>query len=350
VTDRTAATTSPGSSPIATGSEPPLVAVHDVALLDLDGVLYVGPEAVPGAPEAVRAVREAGMGVAFVTNNAARTPETVAAHLSDLGVPARPEQVVTSAQAVARLVAEQVPPGSPVLVVGGDGLDAAVGACGLRPVRRADDSPAAVVQGFSPDVGWPLLAEGTYAVDAGVPWFASNLDTTLPTPQGRAPGNGALVGVIATATGRRPVAAGKPETPLHEEAVRRTGASDPLVVGDRLDTDIDGANRAGAPSLLVLTGVSTPADLVHAGRALRPTYVSTDLRAGLLEPHPPVRRLEDGRWQCAGWTCGVGADGLELIGNGDAVDGLRALCVARWAFPGPVQDQVVRAALARLGW
>jgi HAD superfamily hydrolase (TIGR01450 family) len=336
-------------APIATGSDRPLADVHDVALVDLDGVLYVGPEAVPGAPDAVLAVRAAGMRVAYVTNNAARTPEAVAAHLSELGVPAVADDVVTSAQAVARMVAAQVPPGSPVLVVGGDGLDSAVTACGLRPVRRADDAPAAVVQGFSPDVGWRLLAEGTYAVNAGAPWFASNLDTTLPTPQGRAPGNGALVGVIAAATGRRPVAAGKPETPLHEEAVRRTGASDPLVVGDRLDTDVEGANRAGAPSLLVLTGVSTPADLVQAERPLRPTYVSRDLRSGLLEPHPRVHRRDDG-WQCGGWVCAVDAGGIRLSGQGDGLDGLRALCVARWEHGQPVEPAEVSAVLARLGW
>jgi HAD superfamily hydrolase (TIGR01450 family) len=338
-----------GAEPIAAGSERALARVHDVALLDLDGVLYVGPDAVPGAPAAVRAARGAGMRVAFVTNNAARTPEAVAAHLSELGIPAGAGDVVTSAQAVARLVATQVPPGSPVLVVGGDGLDAAVTACGLRPVRRAADAPAAVVQGFSPDVGWRLLAEGSYAVSAGVPWFASNLDATLPTPQGRAPGNGALVGVIAAATGRRPVAAGKPETPLHEEAVTRTRAVHPLVVGDRLDTDIDGANRAGAPSLLVLTGVSTPADLVHAEPGLRPTYVAGDLRSGLLEPHPAVERRGDA-WQCSGWTCSVGGDGIRLGGQGHVLDGLRALCVARWAYGHPVDPAEVDSLLTRIGW
>jgi ribonucleotide monophosphatase NagD (HAD superfamily) len=257
--------------------------------------------------------------------------------------------VVTSAQAVAGLVAERVPPGAPVLVVGGEGLDAALGACGLRPVRRASDAPAAVVQGFSPDVGWRLLAEGTYAVAAGVPWFASNLDLTLPTPQGSAPGNGALVGVIAAATGRRPIAAGKPETPLHDEAVRRTGARDPLVVGDRLDTDIEGANRAGAESLLVLTGVATAAELVSAEEGLRPTYVARDLRAGLLAPHPAVRRDADG-WHCGRWVCRVGSSGVELSGGGDGVDGLRALCVARWADGRPADPDEVRRLVARLGW
>ena len=210
------------------------------------------------------------MRVAFVTNNAARTPEAVAAHLRDLGVAAEPDDVVTSAQAAATLVAERVPAGAPVLVVGGDGLRAALTERGLRPVASADDEPAAVVQGFAPDVGWTLLTEGVVAVRRGLPWVASNLDRTIPTARGLAPGNGALVGVIAAVTGATPVVAGKPELALHEEAVRRTGAQRPLVVGDRLDTDIEGANRAGADSLLVLTGVTSPGELVCAAGATAP--------------------------------------------------------------------------------
>jgi HAD superfamily hydrolase (TIGR01450 family) len=304
---------------------------------------------VSGAPAAVTAVRDAGMRVAFVTNNAARTPETVAGHLRDIGVPAGPDDVVTSAQAVARLVADKLPPGAPVLVVGGDGLRAAVTAVGLRPVSRASDGPAAVVQGFSPDLGWRQLAEGSYAIAGGVPWYASNLDTTLPTLEGRAPGNGALVAALSVATGRRPVAAGKPETPLHEEAVRRTGARRPLVVGDRLDTDIEGANRAGAPSLLVLTGVTTPADLVLAERGRRPTYVATDLDSGLLHPHPAVTRVEGG-WRCGGWHADVAEGGTALRGRGHGVDALRALCVAAWAAGRELARDEVDAQLARAGW
>lgn len=343
--------------PLVDGSQHALVTRHDSALLDLDGVLYVGPDAVGGAPEAVAAARAAGIRVAFVTNNAARTPETVAAHLTELGVVASPEDVVTSAQAAATLVAAEVEPGAAVLVVGGEGLDAALAERGLRPVRAADDEPAAVVQGFSPDVGWRQLAEGTYAVQAGLPWIASNLDATIPTSQGMAPGNGALVGVIVRATGRHPVAAGKPETPLHEEAVRRTGAQDPLVVGDRLDTDIEGAVNAGVPSLLVLTGVSTALDLVLAAEARRPTYVSRDLSTGLLEPHPPVTR-EPAGWTCGGWVCTVTDGRIEVTGGaaaGDAadeagaMDGLRAVCVAVWeAGDQPDSDEVQRA-LAYVG-
>jgi glycerol 3-phosphatase-2 len=334
--------------PLVEGNPRPLVECHDGVLLDLDGVLYVGPHAVAGAPEAVAAARAAGLRVAFVTNNASRTPETVAAHLTALGIAAAPGDVVTSAQAAATLVAEAVAPGAAVLVIGGEGLDAALGERGLRPVRQASDHPAAVVQGFSPDVGWRLLAEGAYAVRAGVPWIASNLDVTVPTARGLAPGNGALVEVIAQATGRRPVAAGKPQTPLHREAVRRTGSREPLVVGDRLDTDIEGANRAGVASLLVLTGVTTPVDLVLAQPVHRPSYVCADLWDGLMRGHPPVHRHEAGGWSCGGWICTTTGTGIALVGAGARVDGLRAVCAAWW-HDGGGDPETVGEVVAGLG-
>jgi glycerol 3-phosphatase-2 len=338
------------SDPLVAGCDTPLATRHDVALLDLDGVLYIGPDAVPGAPEAVAAAARSGMRPAYVTNNAARTPETVAAHLRELGIPAAPEDVVTSAQAAATVVAGLVPPGSTVLVVGGEGLMVALRERGLRPVSTAGDGVAAVVQGFSPDVGWRLLAEGAYAVSAGLPWIASNLDGTIPTPRGTAPGNGALVQVVARAAGRQPDAvAGKPETPLHDESVRRTGATSPLVVGDRLDTDIEGANRAGVPSLLVLTGVSTPADLLRAEPQLRPTYLARDLRTGLLDPHPAVDQAGDG-WRCGGWTVTVDGERVSVDGSGEPTDGLRALAVAWWrGAPGPAGTDPGQA-LAAVGW
>jgi glycerol 3-phosphatase-2 len=341
--------------PLADGSDRPLAAVHDVGLLDLDGVLYVGPDAVPGAPEAVAAAAAAGMRPAYVTNNAARTPETVAEHLRSLGLPAGASDVVTSAQAAARLVAERVPAGSSVLVVGGDGLVAALAERGLTSVAEMADGVAAVVQGFAPEVGWRLLAEGSYAVAAGLPWVASNLDATVPTAKGTAPGNGALVAVVAAAAGRRPDAvAGKPETPLHQESVERTGAQRPIVVGDRLDTDVEGANRAGTPSLLVLTGVCRPRDLLRAPADLRPTYVAADLRTGLLDPHPAVRRVAGG-WQCGEVTVRVDGTGVTVDGETDddagRMDALRALCVAWWAAElTDADDDAVTTAVAAAGW
>ena len=288
---------------------------HDVALLDLDGVVYVGASAVPGAVAAVDRVRAAGMRVGYVTNNAARPPRAVATQLRELGLSLDDADVVTSAQAAARLVAGRVPSGSPVLVVGGDGLVEALAEHGLHAVFRLDDEPAAVVQGFAPTVGWQLLAEGAYAVAAGLPWVASNLDLTIPTSRGRAPGNGTLVAAVREATGTDPMVAGKPEPALVEESVLRTDAKRPLMVGDRLDTDIEGARRAGIPSLLVLTGVTSLDELFGAVGNQRPDFVAADL-GGLLHPHEPVT-VEAGAARCAGWTATVADGRLGLTGACD---------------------------------
>lgn len=318
-----------GRAPLTAGSPKPLTEVYDAALLDLDGVIYVGSAALPHVVEVLEVARAGGMRLAFVTNNAARTPATVAAHLTSLGIPAEPAEVATSAQAAARLVAELVPPGSAVLVVGGEGLEVALVERGLRPVSSLDDDTKAVVQGYHPTVGWVLLAEGSYAVGRGLPWVASNTDLTIPTPRGIAPGNGTLVAVIRLATGREPVVAGKPEMSLHRESTDRVGATRPIVVGDRLDTDIEGAVRAGTDSLLVLSGVTGPAELLAAPPERRPTFVAADLR-GLLETYAPLGQEPDGAWTLAGWTARCAAGRLSLDGDGDLVDGLRVACVALW--------------------
>jgi HAD superfamily hydrolase (TIGR01450 family) len=333
-----------GTVPLAAGSATPLVERYDAGLLDLDGVVYIGPNPVAHAAESLAAARAQGMRLAFVTNNAARTPAAVAAHLTELGVAADPGEVATSAQAAARLVAGLVAPGSPVLVVGGEALEEALRDRGLRPVRSADDGPSAVVQGYHPDVGWRQLAEGTFAVRAGLPWVASNTDLTIPTPRGIGPGNGTLVAVIRLATGAEPLVAGKPELALHRESIDRVASTRPLIIGDRLDTDIEGAVRAGTDSLLVLTGVTGPAELLAAPPTRRPTYLAADLR-GLLTAHADVA-VDGGEAALGGWTARVLAGRLRLSGAGTWVDALRAACVAVWAFPGDVDSREVVVRLA----
>jgi len=327
------------------GSAEPLDTAYDVALLDLDGVVYLSGTPIPGAAEALRKADAAGMRLAYVTNNAFRTPAAIAELLTSFGLAATREDVVTSAQAAARLLAERLPPGAPVLVVGGSGLRMAVRERGLRPVSTAIDKPQAVVQGYAPDISYSLLAEGGLAVAAGALFVGSNGDITLPSRRGRQPGNGSLIQVIATATGRKPLVAGKPEPPLHRESVLRTGAKNPLVVGDRLDTDIEAAHRVGADSLLVLTGVTGPAEVVLAPPSQRPTYLAEDL-AGLLESHPSVTE-KDGAFGCGGWTARLDGDWLELTGDGERIDGLRALCAAAWAADS-VSEESVRPAIERL--
>ncbi|MET9867727.1 HAD hydrolase-like protein [Streptomyces sp. NPDC006386] len=333
------------------GSGQALSEAYDTALLDLDGVVYAGGSAIAHAVESLAAARAGGMRLAYVTNNALRTPGTVAEHLTELGIPTGADDVITSAQAVARLISEQVPQGARVLVVGGEGLRVALRERGLVPVESADDDPAAVVQGYGgPELPWGRFAEASYAVARGVPWFASNTDLTIPSGRGIAPGNGAAVEVVRIATGAEPQVAGKPLPPMHRETILRTGAERPLVVGDRLDTDIEGAFNGEVDSLLVLTGVTDGAQLLAAPPQHRPTYVDADLR-GMLSGQPDVVDVGDGGFRCGGWTATAGADRLELDGDGEALDGLRALCAVAWTAAGDGGCELDGAkALARLGF
>lgn len=297
-------------------SEGPLALEHDVTLCDLDGVVYVGRSAVPGAVAALAQARASGMRLGYVTNNAARPPEVVAEHLTKLGIPCQASDVVTSAQAGARVLAELVPAGSKVLYIGGPGVPAALEQRGFVAVSSIDDDPVALIQGYGRNVGWEQLAHGSYALFRGLPWVATNTDRTIPTPRGKALGNGSMVAALIHATGASPIVAGKPEPPLMLESVERLAASRPLVVGDRLDTDIEGGNRSGIPGLLVLTGVSSWTDLLGAPARLRPSYLAHDL-GGLLSPHPEVQcQTEAGNIVA---TCGLAQARatVDLGANGD---------------------------------
>jgi HAD superfamily hydrolase (TIGR01450 family) len=331
------------------GSGRALSEAYDTALLDLDGVVYAGGDAIAHAVESLGSARDGGMRLAYVTNNALRTPDAVAEHLTELGVPAQASDVITSAQALARLISEQVPKGARVLVVGGEGLRVALRERGLEPVDSADDDPVAVAQGYGgPDLVWSRFAEACYAIAAGAPWYASNTDRTIPGSRGIAPGNGAAVEVVRMVTGGEPQVAGKPLPPMHKETIVRTGAKRPLVVGDRLDTDIEGAVGGGVDSLLVLTGVTDGRQLLAARPDHRPTYVAADLR-GLLTGQPEVADA-DGGFRCGGWTAKAAGERLELTGSGDALDGLRALCAAAWTAAGDGTCELDGGkALARLG-
>ena len=264
----------------------------DVLLFDLDGVVYIGPHAVPGAVEAIERVREDDVRCVYVTNNASRTPEQVAEHLRALGVPAQADDVITSSQAGATLIAERVPPGSEILAVGGEGVRAALEERGLTVVDRLTDQTAGVMQGYGPLITWADLAEAAVAVRAGLPWIATNLDLTFPTPRGPAPGNGSLVMAVSNAAGRGPDGvAGKPEPALLQEAIRRTGATRPLMIGDRLDTDIAAGARLGIPTLLVLTGICDLSTGLAGQGDERATWIGPDLSV-LWDDEVPVRALE----------------------------------------------------------
>jgi glycerol-1-phosphatase len=249
---------------------------YDCLLLDLDGTVFRGHAWTEGAAESLDEVPGRKL---FVTNNASRSADEVAGHLCDIGLTATADDVVTSAQSAAHLLAAQLPPESRVLVVGTDSLADEITAVGLRPVRLAKDKPHAVVQGHSTETGWINLAEAALAIRAGALWVAANVDATLPTERGLLPGNGSMVAALKTATDAEPQVAGKPAPTLMTDALARGDFRAPLVVGDRLDTDIAGANAAGLPSLMVLTGVSSARDAVHALSAQRTTYIGYDLRS-----------------------------------------------------------------------
>ena len=313
-----------GSSDVA------LSKVYDLAMIDLDGVVYVGRDAVPGAADSLAAAQGNGMHLAYITNNASRPTAEVVEHLRRLGMPQVADtDVVNSAQAVAHLMADALPAGSAVLVVGGEGLLVALADVGLRAVTSLDDEPAAIVQGFHPDIGWRQLAEASYAIEAGLPWYATNTDLSVPTARGMAPGNGSLVQAVANATGATPIVAGKPEAALFHETMIRVGGDNPLMIGDRIDTDVDGAIGVGIDSLAVLTGVACLSELISLPRDHRPTYVSADLR-GVNESHSPVQ-IDGADARCGSARASVTDGALRLDGASvQDTDGLRALIGLAW--------------------
>lgn len=335
-----------------------VLAGYDQIIFDLDGVLILGDRPVPGAAEAVTKLSGQRVDAVFATNNASRSPGEVASLLTAVGIPATESRVFTSGRAAASLLAARISLGSPVLVVGSAALVEDVALAGLRPVGLASDAPVAVIQGYDAAVGWRILAEAVLAVRAGAIWVLTNGDRTLPSPRGPLPGNGALASVVSTALGRDPdVVVGKPAPELFLQAAKVTGARRSLVVGDRLDTDVEGAHRAEMDSLLVFTGVTRPADLLVAPPRWRPTFMAFDLEALSSDEWCPLEGEVDG------WA--VRRDGavFALDGSGRPLDALRALCLAHWALvdigqsgtAGPVSVSIVgesepaKRALRQLG-
>lgn len=274
----------------------------DTLILDLDGVVYIGPNAVPYAVETLNSLAASGVRITAATNNASRTAGDVAAHLRELGLAIAEADVMTSAQAAAASLAGTLPPGSPVLAVGGQGVSQALEAVGLQPLRASEDLAVcdrvadecrAVMMGYGPLVAWFDLAAAQWALDRGKRWIATNTDPIVPLPFGRAPGNGAMVGLLERSTGRTPEVTGKPRPTLFQAILRTTASQRALVIGDRLDTDIDGALAAGLESFLVFTGVHTPVDLASRAFIGWPSYVGRDLRS--LERPVVEVRIREGR-------------------------------------------------------
>lgn len=320
----------------------------DLLLLDLDGVVYTGADAIPHAVDSINRA-QVQVRVGYLTNNASRTDATVAAQLVGLGLRVSPDEIVTSPQAAVVLLRRHVPDGSIVLVVGGDGLTTELEKAGFVVTRSARDDPAAVVQGFHPSVAWTDLAEASYALrpDPSMPWIATNTDWTIPQARGIAPGNGTLVSAVHTAVGRLPIVAGKPERAIFDAAVERFGGEHPLFIGDRLDTDIIGANRAGQTSALVMTGIDGPKQVLAAEPDARPRFLFADLRE-LFEPYPePSVEHRRGRSRVTSGRAVVtiADDAVRLERPGAPIEVLRAASAAIWGTGKPIYALDVAAEL-----
>ncbi len=315
-----------------TGPAPRLIDDYDAALFDLDGVIYLGPLAVPGAVETMAELSASGKAFMYVTNNAARAADTVVKQLQGLGLPAGADNVLTSAQVAAGALADVLPPGAKVLVAGSASLAGLIAGAGLTPVASADDEPVAVLQGYDPVLGWPMLDEVCLAIARGAVWYATNDDASRPTDRGMVPGAGAMIAAVSTAIGGSPTTFGKPHRPMMTEAVRRTGAERALFVGDRIDTDIVGANNAGLDSLLVFSGAHGKQELIACRPNERPTHIGADVSALL---RPPRRATVTG---------GTAVCNAQRVAQDDS----RIALVTR---PGPVEEQVDALwAVAALAW
>lgn len=309
-----------------------LADAYEAAFFDLDGVVYLGPEPVEGAAEGIEALRQRGLSIGFVTNNASRTPQAVADQLNGLGIAADPDDVVTAAQAGAKMLADKLSPGARVLIVGSEALADEISAVGLTPVREIEPTPDAVIQGYDPEMTMRTLSEAGIAIQRGALWLATNTDPTRPTEQGLVPGNGAAVAMVRTAVDVDPLVAGKPAAPLIEETIRRLGSSRAIFVGDRTDTDIAGGAAAGLDTMLVFTGAHGKADLLVATGPERPTHIGADLRA-LEEPAAEVQSTDE-RVRCGDATAWAddGVARVQVAGEtaAEQLDALRALAVLVW--------------------
>lgn len=314
-----------------------LLDTHDLLLLDLDGVCYLGDTPAPNAVRALETVKAQGGKRIFVTNNSSRTPQKVAQKLEAMGISAETHEVMNSAQAAIIKLQTYFPVGTKVLAVGGAGVYEALQEAGYEIVKSADENPQAVVQGLAETVNWKELSEAVLAIKRGAKHFATNLDATLPTERGELVGNGSLVAAVVNATKIDPIASGKPDPEMYEYVVQKQKAIKPLVVGDRLDTDIYGANLANYSALLVLTGVTKPQELLRVPKKYRPTYVGLDLSdLNLPVPHITVQQNE---WRCADDIVTLQDTIIRLNGlvvpTKITLNQFRALLLASWHY----QDQ-----------
>lgn len=250
----------------------------DGLLIDLDGVVWIGRELVPGSVEALRTLHGAGKRIAFVTNNPAKPAAEYARRLGEAGVEVGPEAIVTAGEATAGLAAASTPAGGTALVIGAPAFHETIAATGLRLLegeagREADTVLVSGHRGFDYDE----LLTATLALQRGATLFATSRDPTLPMPGGAWPGTGAVLAAVETASGAEAVIGGKPEPHLFEMARERVGGGRVAMVGDRISSDIEGGRRAGLATVLVLSGATSGEEAMVASPA--PDLVVEDLAA-----------------------------------------------------------------------
>ncbi|MDD7586149.1 MAG: HAD-IIA family hydrolase [Corynebacterium glucuronolyticum] len=311
-----------------------LIDCYDALLLDLDGTVWMGDEPIPHAVDALAGCATRKM---YVTNNASRGPEAVAAKLEGMGFEATRDEVLTSAMAAIDMCKRELPSGK-VLVLGTESFVDLVREAGYEPVSSADDHPVAVLQGHNPETGWKELSEASLAIHNGALFFTSNLDATLPQERGMMVGNGSMVEAVVHATGVRPKSAGKPGAEMFHEAARKLGSRVPLAVGDRLNTDIAGGNAAGMDTLHVMTGVSGHHALVAAAPEERPSLIATDLR----DLYSPLESLKPSR-QGDFSAMVKGRDVVLAGGRNDstAMQALRTVLEVVWNHEGPTPTSII---------
>lgn len=315
----------------------PLIERYTGVFSDLDGVVYRGGRAIDGTADAIVQLKQMGKQIFYITNNASRAGEEVAAHLARMSVQAREDQVVTSSRAAVEVLLEILAPPARVLVIGSKGLERELEDAGYVTVRSASDAPEAVVQGFTPDLRWADLAEACYALQERpgqepLPWVATNTDWTIPLEQGLAPGNGTMVSAVHTAVQRLPRFAGKPERAIFDTALSRAqiSAQQALVIGDRLDTDIQGAQSASIDAACVLTGSDRPKQMLAAPKGARPKYILARF-ADILHPYPAVAKRSDGSFRVEDARVRMDGHIVNVVREGnDPLNLLRAACAAIW--------------------
>lgn len=314
-------------------SDRPLSEASDYLFLDLDGVCYRGSAPVENAPEGIELAKANGNEAAYITNNSMASPPSVATKLGTVGISATPEEIYTSSRTGVAQILEKIPAGSKVLALGAEGLFYELDKVDLEVVSSADDNPDAVLQGLNKDLSWRELSEAALAIRAGALYVATNLDATLPLERGQYLGCGSMVEAVVNATGVQPLSSGKPAPDMYRLAMKETGAQNPICVGDRLDTDIAGANAADLLSLHVLTGVNTARDIMLSADHERPTFLGLDM----LDLNIQIPNVEqDGD----DWVCGesrVRLDGQTIWVNGSTMttstlglNAYRALVGAIW--------------------